>query len=96
MANMEELISKIWAEMTKSDGEIRMSKIDLDYAFGQPKRSKEAPNTANSRLSEETSREITDSKKASTDYRTFPRYSRNTSISYWNLKLRYNWLTSFA
>ena len=34
MPNMEELISKISAEITKSDGDIWMSKIDLDYAYG--------------------------------------------------------------
>ena len=41
MPNMEELISKISAEITKSNGEICMSKIDLDYAYGQAKLSKE-------------------------------------------------------
>ena len=42
MPNMEELISKISAQITKSNGEIWMSKIDLDYAYGQAKLSKEA------------------------------------------------------
>ena len=42
MPNMEELISKISAEITKSNGEIWMSKIDLNYAYGQAKLSKEA------------------------------------------------------
>ena len=42
MSNMEELISKISTEITKSDGERWMSKIDLDYAYGQSKLSKEA------------------------------------------------------
>ena len=41
MPNMEELISKISTEITKSDGEIWMLKIDLDYAYGQAKLSKE-------------------------------------------------------
>ena len=40
MPNMEELISKISAEITKSNGELWMSKIDLDYAYGQAKLSK--------------------------------------------------------
>ena len=40
--NMEELISKISAEITKSNGEIWMSKIDLDCAYGQAILSKEA------------------------------------------------------
>ena len=39
---MEELISKISEKITKDDGEIWMSKIDLDYANGQAKLSKEA------------------------------------------------------
>ena len=38
--NMKELISKILAEITKKEGEIWMSKIDLDYAYGQAKLSK--------------------------------------------------------
>ena len=32
MPNMEELFSKILAKITRSNGEIWMSKIDLDYA----------------------------------------------------------------
>ena len=42
MPNMEELIYKISAEITKNNGEIWISKIDLDYAYGQAKLSKEA------------------------------------------------------
>ena len=42
MPNMEEVISKISAEITKSNGEYWMSKIDLDYAYRQAKLSKEA------------------------------------------------------
>ena len=39
---MEELVSKISAKITNGEGEIWMSKIDLDYAYGQAKLSKEA------------------------------------------------------
>ena len=42
MPNMEELISKTSAKITKGEREIWMSKIDLDYAYGQAKLSKEA------------------------------------------------------
>ena len=42
MPNMEELTSKISAEITKSNGGIWMSKINLDYAYVQAKLSKEA------------------------------------------------------
>ena len=42
MPNMEELISIILAEITKNNGEIWMSKIDLDYAYEQANLSKEA------------------------------------------------------
>ena len=41
MSNMEELISKFSAEITKNDGDIWMSKIDLDYAYGQAHLSEE-------------------------------------------------------
>ena len=44
MPNMEELISKILAKITKGEGKIWMSKIDLDYAYGQAKMSEEAAN----------------------------------------------------
>ena len=40
--NMEELISKSLAKITKNYGEQWMSKIDLEYAYGQAKLSKEA------------------------------------------------------
>ena len=40
--NMEELISKISAKITINGGEIWMSKIDLDNAYGQAKLSNEA------------------------------------------------------
>ena len=42
MPNMEKLIRKISAKITKNNGEIWMSKIDLDYAYGQAKLSPEA------------------------------------------------------
>ena len=42
MPNMKELISQISAKLTQSDGEIWMSKIDLNYAYGQAKLSAEA------------------------------------------------------
>ena len=42
MPNMEELISKMSAKITKSNGEIWMSKIELDYAYRQAKLSTEA------------------------------------------------------
>ena len=42
MPNMEELISKISAKITKGEDEIWMSNIDLDYAYGQAKLSEEA------------------------------------------------------
>ena len=42
MPNMEELISKISAEITRNNKEFWMSKIDLDYAYGQAKLTVEA------------------------------------------------------
>ena len=42
MPNMEELISEISARITEGVGEIWMSKIDLDYAYGQAKLNMEA------------------------------------------------------
>ena len=42
MPNMEELNSKIYAEIIESEGKVWMSKIDLYYAYGQAKLSKKA------------------------------------------------------
>ena len=42
MPNMEQLISKESAEITRNSWEIWMSKIDLDYAYGQAKLTVEA------------------------------------------------------
>ena len=42
MPNMEELISKLQRKLQKFEGEMSMSKIVLDYAYGQTKLSKEA------------------------------------------------------
>ena len=42
MSNMEELICKISVEITRNSGEIWMSTIDLDYAYGQAKLTVEA------------------------------------------------------
>ena len=42
MPNMEELISQISAKITQNNGEILMSKIDSDFAYGQAKLSAEA------------------------------------------------------
>ena len=41
MPKMEKLIIKFSSKITESDGELWMSKIDLDYAYGQAKLSKE-------------------------------------------------------
>ena len=42
MPIMEELISKYSTNITKNGGELWMSKIDLNYAYGQAKLSREA------------------------------------------------------
>ena len=42
MPRVEKLISKISAKITKNNGEISMSNIDLDYAHGQDKLPQEA------------------------------------------------------
>ena len=42
MPNMEELLNRISVEFTRDrTKELKMSKIDLDYAYGQMKLSKE-------------------------------------------------------
>ena len=88
MPNVEELISKISAEITRSSGEIWMSKIDLDYAYGQTKLTVEAAKhcvfsiiggdfTGHYRI-----------KKDFTDCRISPPCSRSTLTKCWNLKHR--------
>ena len=42
MPIMEKIISKISIEITKSDGENWMPKIDLDFTYGQAKLFKDA------------------------------------------------------
>ena len=77
MPHVEDLISKISAEVTKNDGEVWMPEIGLDYAYVQAK------------LSEEASRHCVSSviggdftghyrfKRASTDSQSSPRSSKN-------------------
>ena len=79
MPNMEELISKISAKITNGEGEIWMSKIDLDYAYSQARLSKEA---ARHCLSTETLPVTIASRKAFTDYQISQRCSRNTLTVY--------------
>ena len=85
MPNMEELISKRSAEITRSSAEIWMSKIDLDYAYGQAKLTVEAAKhcvfsiiggdfTGHYRF-----------KKGFTDCPISPPCSRSTLTMYWNL-----------
>ena len=96
MPNMEELISKISAEITKSNGEIWMPKIDLDYAYVQAKLSKEAAKhcvfsmiggdfTGHYRF-----------KKGFYGLSDIPTYFKNISTKCWNSKHQYGWTTSFV
>ena len=78
MPNMEELISKISAEITKNDGDIWMSKIDLDYVMVKQNYPKKQPNIVFSQLPEEILPGITVSRRVLTVYWIFPRYCRNT------------------
>ena len=80
MPNMDELISKSSAKITKSDDEIWMSKIDLDHAYGQAKLSKEASNHYVFLKLAATSRDITFLKKVSTSYRTYQPFLKSTLI----------------
>ena len=80
MPYMEDLISKISAEITKNNRETWMSKIDLDYAYGQAKLSKEAEKHCVFSISRGAiSRAITDSRKAFMDFRISQPYFKNIS-----------------
>ena len=80
MLNMEELISKISAKITKGEGEgeIWMSKIDLDYAYGQQNCPRKQQNTVCFRLSAEILPDTIASRRIFTDYQISLRCSRNT------------------
>ena len=82
---MEELISKISAEIIKSNGETWMSKSDLDYAYGQAKLSKDAAKHCVFSIIGETSRAITDSRKAFMGFQISQPYSKNILTKCWNL-----------
>ena len=85
MPNMEELISQISAKITKSGGEIWMSKIDLEYVTERRNYPNKRQNTVYFQSLEATSRDITDSRKASTVCLKYP-YRKNTWTKYWNSK----------
>ena len=82
MPNMEELISKTSAEITKSNGEIWMLKIDLDYAYGQAKLSKEAAKYCVFSI-------------IGGDFTSHYRF-KNTYTKCWNLKHPSGWMTLFV
>ena len=88
MPNMEELISKLSAEITRSCGEIWISKIDLDYTYGYAKLTVEAAKHC----------AITDSRRIQErqDCRIFSPCSRSTLTKCLNLKHRSGWTTSFV
>ena len=95
MPNMEELISKISAEITKSNGELSMSKIDLDYVYGQAKLSKEAAKHCLFSIfgGDFILLAITDSRRVFTGCQIFQPYFKNTSTKCWNLKHQSGWMT---
>ena len=90
MPNMEELISKVSAEITKSKGGKWMSRIDLDYAYGQAKLSTEASKHCVFSIIGGVFTATTVSRKASTGCRIFQPSFKNTSEKYWNLKHQYS------
>ena len=89
MPNMEKLISKISAEVTKNNGELWMSKIDLDYADGQAKLSKEAIKRCVFSIIGGNFTVTTDSRKVFTGCQTFQPSFKSISTKYWSSKHQY-------
>ena len=73
MPNMEQLICKKSAKITKCDGETWMSKIELDCAYGQAELSMEASKHCVFSIS----RDNTGSKRVFTVYQTSTQCSNN-------------------
>ena len=88
MPNMDALISKISAEITRSSGEIWMSKIDLDCAYGQAKLTVEAAKHCVFSIIDRNFTGHYRFKKRFTDCRISPPCSRSTLTKCWNLKHR--------
>ena len=84
MPNMEELISKISAEITKSNGERWMSKVDLDYAYGQAKLSKEPAKHCVFSIIGDAFTGHYRFEKDFTGCQTFQPSFKNISIKYWS------------
>ena len=77
MLNMEELISKISAKITKGGGDIWMSKLSTDSRTARQSYPKKPLNTLSSQLLEEILADITVSLKVFTAYRISPRCFKN-------------------
>ena len=88
MPNIEELISKISAEVTRSIEEIWMSKIDLDYAYGQAKLTVEAANHCVFSIIGGNFTSHYRFKKSFYGISDTPPCSRSTLTKCWNLKHR--------
>ena len=80
MPNMEDLLNQISVEITRDRTvQLFLSKIDLDYKYGQMKLSEETSRQYVFALTEGTSADIIDSKKGFTDSPIYPPYSKRKS-----------------
>ena len=85
MSNMEELLNQISEEITRDrTKELMMSKIDLDYAHGQMKPSKETSDNVYLQKREENLADITDLKRDFTVWPTSQQNSKKKLTEHWN------------
>ena len=90
MPNMEELLNQISVEITRHRKlQLFMSKIDLDYAYGQMKLSEETSRQCVFALSGENFSGYYRFKKGFTDAPIYPQYSKKKLTEHLNIAHRH-------
>ena len=92
LPNMEQLLNQISVEITRERTvQLFLSKIDLDYAYGQMKLSEETSRHNVFAPSGEISVDTIDSKKGFTDLPIYPPYFKNNLTEHSNTAHRHGW-----